>query len=831
MQDLEKVASFYLGRIWDAQSARATSDLVFYDARNLTTHAVCVGMTGSGKTGLCLGLLEEAALDGIPILAIDPKGDVANLALTFPSLSPDEFAPWVDPAEAARRGIDVAALAGAEAERWRTGLAEWGQDAARIQRLRAAAEVAVYTPGSSAGRPLSILHSFAAPPPAMRADDEALHERAAATATSILGLLGVDADPLQSRDHVLLTTIFAQAWSEGRDLDLGALVAAIRDPAMPRVGVLDLETFYPAKERFALAVRLNNVLAAPGFQSWLRGDALDIDSLLFTPTGKPRIAIFSIAHLADAERMFFVSLLLQQTLAWVRTRPGTDSLRALLYMDEIFGYFPPTAEPPSKKPLLTLMKQARAAGLGVVLATQNPVDLDYKGLANAGTWFVGRLQTERDRGRLLDGLQAAGGGLDRATIEKRLDELGKRVFLLHSVHSGAPRSFMTRLTLSYLRGPMTREEIRKLQPAATQSPPSGSEAQVAASATTAPAAPAPTAPAAPPPATVAGSAAATAPLLPPDVPQTVLAARSARADGGPITYVPMLLGIAAMRFAAAKLGVDVTRPVAVLAPVPETATGAWQDAEVLPPAVAGRVAGAIASGAAATAAPVAGATWEAPGAPATQSRNYARWSKELLDVLYRGQTLELLACARLDAISRPGESERDFRIRLRDLWAAARDAAADKLRGKYEPRLERVRDRLERAEAARARETQQLEQQKVQSAISIGATVLGAFLGGGRRGTVGRAATAARGVSRSRKESADVERAAQGVAAVEADLAALDAEFKSELAALDSGFDAEREPLTAVVVRAKKVDIAVERVVLAWAPVRQTPSGREPDWR
>jgi hypothetical protein len=811
MQELEKLASFYLGRIWDGAARRVRDELVMYDARNLTTHAVCVGMTGSGKTGLCLGLLEEAAIDGVPVLAIDPKGDVANLALAFPDLAPADFEPWVEPEEARRRGIDVATLAREEAERWRRGLAEWGQDGARIRRLRDAADVVVYTPGSTAGVPVSILRSFAAPP-ALRGDAEALAERAASTATSVLGMIGVDADPLQSRDHVLLSTILAHAWGEGRDLDLTALVAAIQTPPVARVGVLELETFYPAKERFALAMRLNNVLAAPGFQTWLDGEALDIDTLLFGATGKPRIAIFSIAHLSDAERMFFVSLLLQQTLAWVRTRPGTDSLRAILYMDEIFGFFPPSAEPPSKKPMLTLMKQARAAGLGVVLATQNPVDLDYKGLANAGTWFVGRLQTERDRARLLDGLEAAGGGLDRAAIEARLDQLDKRVFLLHDVHAGAPRLFMTRWTLSYLRGPMTREEIRRLRAAAPGSGPAPEPRRAVAGVAAA------SIPGAAGAASgVAARTSTTAPVLPPDVPQTTLAARDAAQT--PIVYVPKLLGVASVRFAAAKSGVDVTREIAILASVPDSATAAaWVDGVAIDSTAAGG-------------APAPGARFEPTPTSAAQASSYARWSRELAGWLSRAHQLELRSSARLGVTSRPEESERDFRIRLRDVWRERRDAGAEALRRKYEPKLDRLRDQLQRANAARARESAQAQQQKVQSAISIGATVLGAFLGGGRRGTVGRAATAARGLGRSRKEAADVERAATGVEAVEAKLRALDAEFQAELGALDSGFDPEREPLETVALRLKKADIAVRAVSLAWAPMVDGTDGRRPAWR
>lgn len=286
---------------------------------------------------------------------------------------------------------------------WAKGLASWQQDGARILRLREAADFSIYTPGSTAGLSVSILNSFAAPTSDVRNDVELLRERIGTTVTSLLGLLGIEADPIQSREHILLSTILDQTWKRQEDLDLTALIQAIQSPPVSKIGVMDLESFFPSKDRFAFAMKLNNLLAAPGFQAWLEGEGLEIQSLFYTPAGKPRMAIFSIAHLNDAERMFFVTLLLGQLVGWMRAQSGTTSLRALLYMDEIFGYFPPVANPPSKLPLMTLLKQARAFGLGVVLATQNPVDLDYKGLANTGTWFIGRLQTERDKARVLEG--------------------------------------------------------------------------------------------------------------------------------------------------------------------------------------------------------------------------------------------------------------------------------------------------------------------------------------------------------------------------------------------------------------------------------------------
>ncbi len=466
MQDFEKLGAFYLGKEFDQGAGKQTDNLILYDAKDLTTHGVVVGMTGSGKTGLAMALLEEAAIDGIPAILIDPKGDLGNLLLGFPALQPSDFRPWIDEAEAGRKGLTPDDFAARTAEQWKNGLAEWGQDGARIQRLRDSVEMAVYTPGNSAGRPLQILRSFAAPPPAVAQDAGALRDRILSAVSGLLGLMGINADPIQSREHILLSNILDRAWRDGRSLDIAGIIGEIQKPPFDKIGVFDLESFFPAKERFGLAMALNNLIASPGFSAWMEGEALDIQRLLYTAEGKPRISVLYIAHLSDAERMFFVTILLNEILAWVRSQSGTSSLRALLYMDEIYGYFPPTANPPSKVPMLTLLKQARAFGLGIVLSTQNPVDLDYKGLANAGTWWIGRLQTERDKMRVIEGLEGAmstaGASFDRAKMEQTLAGLGNRVFLMRNVHDDQPVVFQSRWALSYLRGPMTLPQIKQL---------------------------------------------------------------------------------------------------------------------------------------------------------------------------------------------------------------------------------------------------------------------------------------------------------------------------------------------------------------------------------
>ncbi len=786
--DFENLGVFYLGRPYDAETRAVRDGYVLYDSKDLVTHAVCVGMTGSGKTGLCIGLLEEAAIDGIPAIVIDPKGDLANLLLAFPDLSPASFQPWVNPQDAQASGLSLDAFAAREAEQWREGIARDGQDAERVRRLAEAAEFRVLTPGSQAGLPVSILRSFAAPASALIDDEELFQARVATSATSLLGLLSIDADPLTSREFVLISALLSAAWKDGRDLDLPSLIREIQTPPMTRVGVIELESFYPAKERFQLALRLNNLLASPSFAAWLAGDPLDVHSALYTPEGKPRVSIFSIAHLSDPERMFFVSLLLSETLAWARSQPGTQSLRAILFMDEIAGYFPPVREPPSKRPLLTLLKQARAHGLGVVLATQNPVDLDYKGLANTGTWFIGRMQTDQDKARVLDGLEAASNaGVDRPTLDRWISGLEKRVFLLHDVHESEPVLFKTRFTLSYLRGPLARAEIQRLM--------SARKSDGAA----------PRARAASPAAAPASPTAFSRPVLEPGIGEIFV-----RARGGAPKYRPMLLGRARITFTDAKHGIAVERSVVrAVELAPATRSIDWERAV------------AFEFGAAdLDTAPSDGALFAPLPALAGQKKSYGAWRKSFADFLARRESLEIWKHRGTKLVSRPGESEGEFRVRLGHALRESRDELSEKLREKYAPKLAALEERHRRTLAAVEREKEQASQSKLQTAVSFGATLLSAFTGRKKlgAGTLGRATTAVRGVGRSMKEGQDIARAEDDARAVESRFKELDAEFRSELENLDARLDPAREPLESVRIAAKRGSIEVSQLELAWVP-------------
>ena len=793
MQDFERLGVFYLGRRYDLSTKKTTPDLVLYDSKDLVTHALCVGMTGSGKTGLGIAAIEEAAIDGVPVIVIDPKGDLTNLLLTFPNLRPDDFAPWISDDEARRAGKSPAEFAAAQADLWKRGLAEWGEDGARIQRLRDAAEFTLYTPGSTAGIPVSILTSLERP---ASGDSELWRERVPTVVSSVLALIGVSAEPLKSREHILLSTILLSAWESGESLDFASLIQRVQHPPFTHVGVMDIDSFFPAQDRFALAMSINALIASPGFEVWTQGDPLDVGAFFRTSAGKPRVSIFTIAHLDDGQRMFFVALLLNAIAGWMRTQTGTSSLRAMVYMDEIFGFFPPVANPPSKGPLLTLLKQGRAAGIGVVLATQNPVDLDYKGLSNIGTWWLGRLQTDRDKARVLDGLESANdsGGFDRAEVDKLLSGLTGRVFVMRNVHDDGLTIFQSRWALSYLRGPLGRDEIKKLTGGSKASTASAATASTSNSAQSTPARPV---------AAVASSGAR--PVVPPGIAQ-YFSPDAAAAVSSPLR--PVIYGAANVRFTEPKLKIDTTKLVNLTTPVTDGAVPVdWENAsrvEWAPEMLEND--------------PPEGAKFSSLPSAASKAKNYDAWTKQLTASLCSTEAFELFKSPSTGEMSRPDESEREFRARISHGSREDRDRLLDAVRKKYAPRQAALEEKLRRANQAVERESEQATGQKLQTAISVGATIVGALLG--RKalnvGTIGRATTAARGVGRTMKEAEDIERAKQNVAALEEQRKQLEAEFAAETAALDAANDVATETLDKITIKPKKTNITVKLVGLVW---------------
>ena len=755
----EKLGAFYLGK--------KEGEPFLYDSKDLTTHGVVIGMTGSGKTGLSISILEEAAIDGIPAIAIDPKGDLGNLLLTFPALRTEDFAPWVP------HGVDPAA----EAQRWRDGLASSQEDGARIQRLRDAAEIAIYTPGSRAGRPLSILGSLGAP--ADRSDPELLAERVSQVATSLLGLVGREVEAGKSREHVLVATILDRAWKAGESIDLAGLVQRIQEPPVTKIGVLDVDAFFPEKERFELAIAYNSLLAAPGFDAWLEGPPLDVAKLLWTKEGKPRIAILSIAHLDDAQRMFFVSLVLGQMVSWMRTQPGTPSLRALLFMDEVVGYFPPVAMPPSKPPLLLLLKQARAFGLGVVLATQNPVDLDYKGLSNAGSWFIGRLQTERDKNRVLDGLEgAAAGGFDRARVDAILSGLPKRHFYVHDVHAEAPAVIETRFTLSYLRGPLTREEIKRL---AGTGAGTGTGTGTGAGTGTV---------------KMNEVGSASRPAVPSAVPEVFFPSTLAK----PV-YRPYVIGAAKVSFIDARTKLDFSREVMfAVAPTDGPLPVRWEDAKW-----AGQVAvGDLRSE------PAANARFLAPDGSLFTEKNFASWQKKFVEWLTGTQGVARWRHEELKKWSHPNEDERSFRARLAQETRESRDAVTAELREKYGSKLATLEERIRKAQGTVAERQDAANAQR----WNAGAGIFGAFIGAG---------SVARGAQRAASSAAKASQKARAAEREQDNLAVLierhrelTAEAQQAMQEIVTSSDPATAPLEHVMTKPKKTGIAVHLVALAW---------------
>lgn len=778
MPDFEKLGLFYFGKIIDPKTDKPTENLLLYESKNLTTHAVCVGMTGSGKTGLGISILEEAGIDRIPAIVIDPKGDLGNLLLTFPTLTPEEFTPWIDQAEAERKGLDAATYAKETASKWKKGLAEWGESADRIKNFRDSVELAIYTPASKAGIPLSILNSFTAPSPEELLDTAQVRDRILSTTSSLLGLLGITADPIKSREHILISTIIAQAWQAGKEITIEALIQQVQKPPFSKIGALDIDTFYPPKERLELSISLNNLLASPGFQAWMEGEPLDIKKLLYTGEGKPRIAILSIAHLSDSERMFFVTLLLNEFIDWMRRQEGTSSLRALLYMDEIFGFFPPTAMPPSKLPMLTLLKQARAFGVGIVLVTQNPVDLDYKGLSNCGTWFIGKLQTERDKARVIEGLKVASNGeVDAGTLDKMIALTGNRTFIMRSIHEKEPILFQTRWTLSYLRGPLTLAQISKL--------------------TDKSAIPAMLKPAVSP--TLKKE-------LKPNSP-TGVEEYFVSSNKQPMHYEPKVLAMGKVHFVDSKNKVDLWQEVCfALSAEPDGKSVNWQNGTNIP---------ALKERLEKTANPES--TFGELPAGLMQEKAYRSFEKAFSESLYQNQTLSLFRAAELNMVSKVGEDEGEFRVRVAQALREKRDEMVKKLRDKYADKIASLTNKIQRAQAKLADKQQKAGAQKWDALLSAGTTLLGTIFGRGvTKGTISQAGTTLRRAGQIDKGSRQATQAEEEVEAYQQQLRDLETQMNNEMATLSVDSNPQSMTIETLSIHPKKSDISVEKVALVW---------------
>jgi hypothetical protein len=801
----EKLGLFYLGRELDLATHSPAQTPFLFKSKDLTTHAAIIGMTGSGKTGLGIGLIEEAIIDNIPSIIIDPKGDMGNLLLAFPDLLPQDFLPWIDPSDAARKEMTVEAYAEATARNWREGLQSWGQDQERIRSLLTATTMTIYTPGSSSGVSVSVLNSFQAPSAEVTNDTDTFNGLVNSTTVSLLALVGIAGDPLQSREHILLSSILIHFWRKGESLSLEGLIGNIVNPPFTKVGVFPLDTFYPQTQRMSLAMSLNGLLASPTFASWVQGVPLDIQKILYGDDGRPKTAIFTLSHLSDSERMFFVTMLLNQIIGWMRRQQGTSSLKALLYMDEIFGYFPPTANPPSKKPMLLLLKQARAFGLGVVLSTQNPVDLDYKGLANIGTWFVGRLQTSQDQERVLEGIVGASDGkLDRQKVRELLSDMKSRQFLLTSAHLDAPLLFEARWVLSYLRGPLSPADIKNLMQARKDLP------AVATMISGLPAA--------------AGIDSGSAvggggpswlsdqpPLLSQGIDQLYYL-QDIPAER--LVFEPWLAASAVVRFYNSTRNIDIVRETTVRIYLDEAFSRPdWTTAEDCPWPL-GLCLGQP---------PTNSSFYPLPPSLA-QLRDFRELSRSFNEHLYQNAKLELFRVAALKLESQPGESIGDFKVRLADVLRQQKDLAVEKLRRTYGVRQKRLEDQLGTAMARVEKERVDVTSKTADTVISFGAAVIGAFLG--RKAlsatTVAKAATGMRSAGRVVKEKSDVQRAENEVQDLQQQLHSLAAEIEQKVVILADSFNPEGFAIETFAVKPRRSDVFNVRLALLWEMVPES---------
>ena len=830
---------FYLGRAYDLGRQSVTNTATTYDPADLTTHAVVTGMTGSGKTGLCVALLEEAALKGIPAIIIDPKGDLTNLLLHFPNLAPQDFSPWIDSDQARRSGKSVDQVATETAMNWRNGLKDWGIAGGRILALQNAAQFSIFTPGSDAGISVSVLSSLAAPAVPWKENREALRERISSTVTALLGLVGYeDIDPIRSREHILLSNIFENAWSQGRDVDLTELILQTQTPPFDKLGAFAVDTFFPAKDRMELAMVLNNILASPAFETWREGQALDIGALLYTAEGRPRHNIFYLAHLSDAERMFFVTLLLSAVETWMRTQSGATSLRALLYMDEIFGYLPPQRNPSSKGPLLRMLKQARAFGLGLLLATQNPVDVDYKALSNAGTWFIGKLQTEQDKNRLLDGLESAAGGIPRDAFDRLISSLGKRVFILNNVHNKQPQLFQTRWTMNFLAGPMTRTQIPALNRLANaeEALPSQPEGDPVSMRSVSPEATQPSFMVSPSvgsqpmtanrKATAEGSQ--TKPSLPTGIreyflPQRYSLPKAFRAAGQSlpgtaiiqgVVYRPALAASATVRLLDRKLGVDseVTR-AALAVTLEKRGSVRWED-RLLSGAALNEV----------ETSPAPSSRFGVVEPPLNDAKLMTALQKDFTDWVFRNSSVTARANQALKVFAGPDVSRAEFMKACADAAASARDAEIAKRTAQIGRQLKTLEDKLSREERELREDEAELSNRKVEEAGTHLENLTGLF--GGRRKS-SRLSSSLTKRRMTEQAKADVEESIDAIDLFKRQIKELEQQREEMVAEINDRWGRVVSDTSEVTVNPKKTDVFLNLFGVAWMPYYVVDTGGE----
>ncbi len=768
----EKAGLFYLGKDVDKQSFKPTEILTLLKNKNFTTHAAIIGMTGSGKTGLGIDIIEEAAIDNIPSIVIDPKGDMGDLCLTDPDFKAKNFEPWVKD-DAIAKGEDPLEYATKVASTWKKGIEDWGQDSKRVARFQKVRKT-IYTPGSNAGIPIDLASTLSMPNKTIMDDSDSFASYLKSAVMGLLSLVQIDADPLSSREYILLSQILSHAWMDGKSLGIEDLVGRVINPPFKKIGVLALESFYSSADRFKLASKFNAIIASPSFMNWLKGEALDIQNMLYDDDGKAKIAIFSISHLNDDEKMFFVTLLLNKVTAWMRLQSGSNRLRALLYMDEIYGFFPPVKNPPSKEPMITLLKQARAYGLGIVLSTQNPVDLDYKGLSNIGTWCIGRLQTTQDIDRVIDGLGGkVGSKFDKKEIETMLANLQKRVFFLKSAHLDDIRLFSTRWAMSYLKGPLKKDEISKLM----QSQKSSADTTTTQS-------------------SVTGQNGATFSSI--NTLDSSIKQYFEIDISGTGRYSPSLGAKTKIYYNDTKRNIDMTKEAFVYLKLSGEEDVDWNNVEeneddytTLP----------------------SKAPSNAKFAPLPQyistDKALKKNASNLISYLYRTSSLELYKCPALKIESGVEDTLGKFKIVVRSELSDRKEEAIDELKNKYGKKEQRLLDQLSRAKERVKKE----KGEQVNSILNVGVSILGALFGRTSSSKIGTAIS--RG-SRAYKEHGDVSRAEQKAIEIQDKIDDLSDELEGKIDDINDQYSIDNYEIESFFIKPKKRDIMIDGIAIVW---------------
>ncbi|MCF6244712.1 MAG: DUF87 domain-containing protein [Sulfurovum sp.] len=769
----EKLGLFYLGKDIDKETMEATEALTLLKNKNFTTHAAIIGMTGSGKTGLGVGIIEEAAIDNIPSIIIDPKGDMGNLCLVDSTFSAKKFEPWVED-EAKNKEKDVLEYASSTATMWKEGIESWDQDVNRVEKLQRISKT-IYTPGSSAGVAINVMSSLEVPPVEVMEDSDTFSSYLKSTTVSLLSLVGIVADPLESKEYILLAQIITKSWMNDEDISIETLIGKIIKPTFKKIGVLPLDDFYPQEARFKLATKFNSLLASPSFSLWLQGDTLDIQKLLYDENGKAKIAIFSISHLNDEERMFFVTLLLNKYIAWMRRQSGTSALKTLLYMDEIYGYFPPTQNPPSKEPMLLMLKQARAFGVGVVLSTQNPVDLDYKGLSNIGTWFIGRLQTTQDIERVIDGLGGkVGASYNKSEIKTLLANLEKRTFFLKSAHLDDIRLFSTRWVMSYLKGPLKRDEIASLMK-------EQKEAQNIVVETVD---------------TMIGKKSELQSFqhIDDSIPQYFEPDSSENNE-----YLATLGAVVKVHFYNQRKGIDESKDIIFSLELDKNKKNInWEEAREEEESFENYPHNVPSKG-----------KFQLLPEVILRDKGLKKSIRELKETLYRGEKLELLRCLSPKIESSVGESKSDFTVRLQDILNDKKEQEIEKLQTRFEKKEKVLLGRLARAKERVEKESAD----STSSMIETGIAVLGALFGRTSPTKIGRAFKKGSNIL---KERGDMSRAEERMAGVQEDIEALEYELEDNIDSLNEKYSIDNCEIETFFIKPRKTDIDVEFCAVVW---------------